>query len=148
VSGPDLLGADDMDRPGFEGAKYICSPSPRGAVERAGMWQELRLGTLDIISSDHGGSRAGCAAAACFFPDSYQSSALRRPSLCVLRLITRLVCLGTIAPGTDADLVLFDPVKQVVLTNSLMQHATDYTPCEGIRVIGWPLMTIARGALL
>jgi dihydropyrimidinase len=41
--------------------------------------------------------------------------------------------------------VLWDPAKQVTITNSLMQHAIDYTPYEGLEVTGWPVMTIARG---
>lgn len=173
-----VLEADDMDRPGFEGAKFICSPSPRGAAERAGMWQELRLGTLDIISSDHcgysfegshGKRRHGADAPFRDIPSGIPGLAARLPLLFsegvskqritpteFVRLTSynaaRLFGLyprkGTIAPGTDADLVLFDPLKQVVLTNSLMQHVIDYTPYEGIRVTGWPQMTIARGRVV
>ena len=49
------LDAADMDRPGFEGAKFMCSPSPRGAREREAIWDDLRRGTLDVVSSDHCG---------------------------------------------------------------------------------------------
>jgi dihydropyrimidinase len=173
-----MLGADDMDRPGFEGAKFICSPSPRGMTERSGMWEELRLGTLDIISSDHcgysfegsnGKQRHGTGAPFWEIPNGIPGLAARLPLLFsegvskqritpteFVRLTSynaaRLFGLyprkGTIAPGTDADLVLFDPTKQVSLTNSLMQHAIDYTPYEGIQVIGWPQMTIARGRVV
>jgi dihydropyrimidinase len=55
---------------------------------------------------------------------------------------------GTIAPTADADLVIWDPAKRVVLSNSLMQHAIDYTPYDGIEVIGWPVMTISRGRVV
>jgi dihydropyrimidinase len=55
---------------------------------------------------------------------------------------------GTIAPGTDADLVIWDPEKRVTLTNSLMQHAIDYTPYEGFDVTGWPVATIAGGRVV
>jgi dihydropyrimidinase len=55
---------------------------------------------------------------------------------------------GTIAPGTDADIVLWDPFKSVTITNRLMQHAIDYTPYEGLQVIGWPIATIARGRVV
>ena len=54
---------------------------------------------------------------------------------------------GRIAPGADADLVLWDPAKRVTITNALMQHAIDYTPYEGREVTGWPLATILRGQL-
>src|SRR4051812_242280 len=50
-----VLSAADMDRPGFEGAKFMCSPAPRDAAASAGLWSDIRLGTLDIVSSDHSG---------------------------------------------------------------------------------------------
>lgn len=173
-----LLEARDMDRPGFEGAKFICSPSPRGPGERAGMWQELRLGTLDIISSDHcgysfegteGKQRHGNDAPFRDIPNGIPGLAIRLPLLFsegvsrgrltpnefvrltsynAARLFGMYPRKGTIVPGADADLVLFDPSKQVTITNSLMQHAIDYTPYEGVQVTGWPVMTIARGRIV
>ena len=51
-----MLTAADMDRPGFEGAKFMCSPAPRDAAGRsAGLWDMVRRGTLDVVSSDHSG---------------------------------------------------------------------------------------------
>jgi dihydropyrimidinase len=55
---------------------------------------------------------------------------------------------GAIAPGYDADLVLWDPAKKTTLTNSLMQHAIDYTPYEGLEVTGWPVATVRRGEVV
>jgi dihydropyrimidinase len=52
---------------------------------------------------------------------------------------------GSIAPGFDADLVLWDPARRVTLTNALMQQAIDYTPYEGLEVTGWPVATLRRG---
>ena len=51
-----VLGAADMDRPGFEGAKFMCSPSPRDAATSAALWGDVRRGTLDVVSSDHSGA--------------------------------------------------------------------------------------------
>ncbi len=48
---------------------------------------------------------------------------------------------GSIAPGFDADIVLWDPQRRVTVTQDLMQHGADYTPYEGIEVTGWPEMT-------
>ena len=50
-----VLTAADMDRPGREGAKFMCSPSPREAGDAEGLWAAIRAGTLDVISSDHCG---------------------------------------------------------------------------------------------
>jgi dihydropyrimidinase len=52
---------------------------------------------------------------------------------------------GTIAIGSDADLVLWDPKKKVTLTNNLMHHRCDYTPWEGFEVVGYPVATYLRG---
>ena len=53
---------------------------------------------------------------------------------------------GTIAPGADADIVLWDPKKKVTITNELMQHMIDYTPYEGLEVTGWPVMPPSAAA--
>src|SRR4051795_3715915 len=50
-----VLSANHMDRPGFEGAKFMCSPAPRDAAASEGLWDEIGRGTLDIVSSDHSG---------------------------------------------------------------------------------------------
>jgi hypothetical protein len=55
---------------------------------------------------------------------------------------------GTLAPGSDADIVLWDPTKQVRLTNTMMQHAVDNTPYEGMEVTGWPVATLRRGEVV
>jgi dihydropyrimidinase len=52
---------------------------------------------------------------------------------------------GTIAPGSDADLVLWDPSRRVTITNALLRHAIDYTPYEGMEVTGWPVAVLRRG---
>jgi dihydropyrimidinase len=54
---------------------------------------------------------------------------------------------GTIAPGSAADLVLWDPGKRVTITNALMQHVIDYTPYEGREVTGWPVATVKGGRI-
>jgi dihydropyrimidinase len=49
---------------------------------------------------------------------------------------------GTLEPGADADLVLFDPDKKVTLTRSSLHEQVDYTPYEGFKLQGYPVMTI------
>ena len=48
-----FLTADDLDKPGVEGAKWMCSPPPRRAADQEALWQALALGDLQTISSDH-----------------------------------------------------------------------------------------------
>lgn len=72
------LRAQDMDRPGFAGAKFMCSPSPRDADGYDALWSMLRRGILDVVSSDHSGfswlrgigkDRCGIDATVVFAPD-------------------------------------------------------------------------------
>ncbi|TVY19117.1 Dihydropyrimidinase [Lachnellula arida] len=48
-----FLTRKDLDKPGFEGAKCVCSPPPRGEQDHEGIWQGLEDGTFTILSSDH-----------------------------------------------------------------------------------------------
>jgi len=173
-----VLSADHMDRPGFEGAKFMCSPAPRDAVASEGLWEDVRRGTLDVISSDHSGfgyettagkRRHGDNAAFSEIPNGVPGVGSRLPIVfsegvakgridpCEFVRLTatnpaRLFGLyprkGTIAPGSDADLVVWDATRRVTITNALLQHAIDYTPYEGMEVTGWPVATIRRGEIV
>ncbi|MBV8912254.1 MAG: dihydropyrimidinase, partial [Acetobacteraceae bacterium] len=173
-----VLSAQSMDRPGFEGAKFMCSPAPRDDAASAGLWAAIRLGTLDVVSSDHSGwsyegprGKRVNGADASFrdVPNGVPGLASRLPLLWsegvgkgrisasdfVRLTATRPAQIfglhprkGSLMPGADADLVLWDPARQVTITNGLMQHAIDYTPYEGVEVTGWPVMTVRRGEVV
>jgi dihydropyrimidinase len=55
---------------------------------------------------------------------------------------------GSIALGSDADIVLFDPERQETISQSRLHSRTGYEPCEGIEVLGWPVATFSRGELI
>jgi dihydropyrimidinase len=55
---------------------------------------------------------------------------------------------GTIAPGSDADLVLFDPAREVTISAAGLHQNCDYTPYEGFRVRGWPRTVLSRGEVI
>jgi dihydropyrimidinase len=55
---------------------------------------------------------------------------------------------GTIAVGADADIAIWDPTREVTISQDLMHHGCDYTPYEGLRVTGWPETTIVRGQVV
>jgi dihydropyrimidinase len=55
---------------------------------------------------------------------------------------------GTIAPGSDADIVLFDPAESRVVTTGDLHMETDYTPYEGRTVTGWPSVVLLRGTVV
>ena len=172
-----VLTAADMDRPGFEGAKFMCSPAPRDAAAAAGLWDAVRRRTIEVVSSDHSGwcfdgprgkRVAGADAPFTAIPNGVPGLAARLPLLWsegvaagritpsdFVRLTASqparlfgLSAKGRIAPGTDADLVLWDPTRRTRLTNALMQQAIDYTPYEGMDVTGWPVTTLRRGEVV
>lgn len=53
---------------------------------------------------------------------------------------------GAIATG--ADLAIWDPAREVMIANAMLQHNVEYTPHEGMRVRGWPVTTISRGEII
>jgi len=52
---------------------------------------------------------------------------------------------GSLVPGADADIVLWDPNAERVIRNADLHHAIDYTPWEGFTVKGWPTVTLSQG---
>jgi len=55
---------------------------------------------------------------------------------------------GTIAPGSDADLVIWDTETEFVLTNDRLHHNVDYTPYEGMELQAWPATVLSRGRVV
>jgi len=55
---------------------------------------------------------------------------------------------GTLAPGADADIVLFDPTREVTISAPTLHQNCDYTPYEGMRVRGWVRTVLVRGQLI
>jgi dihydropyrimidinase len=171
------LTAADLDREGFEGAKFICSPALRTAADQEALWGHLRRGVLHNVTSDHSPTRfdatgkkiKGENAPFTQVPNGIPGLAARLPILFSEGVAKRRIDLptfiaigatnaarlmglwpkkGTIAVGSDADLAIWDPDRKVTLTNALMQHGVDYTPYEGITVTGWPVTTISRGTIV
>jgi dihydropyrimidinase len=165
----------DLAKPGFEGAKCICSPPPRDKANQAAVWDGLQGGVFQIFSSDHAPFRyadpkgkmlQGQSAAFVSVPNGVPGVETRMPILfsegvAAGRLaLTKFVALtatnparmyglypskGTIAVGSDADIVIIDPGRRVRLTNDLLHHNVDYTPYEGMEITGWPVITLSRG---
>lgn len=170
-----VLTEADMDRPGMEGAKYVCSPPPRDSDSQAACWEGLQQGVFEVFSSDHCPYRyedeAGKKApdgnnSFRYVPNGIPGIATRMPILFSEGVgkgridLNRFVALtstnhakryglyprkGTIAVGSDADLVLWDATRDVVITHSLLKDGCDYTPYEGLAVRGWPVRTLLRG---
>jgi len=173
-----FLTAADLDRPGFEGAKYVFSPPARDRSSQEALWTALADGTMDIFSSDHAPYRfndpegkaahgtdapftkipSGVPGLETCFPLLF-SEGVAKGRLTLQRFVelsatqaARLYGLyprkGVIAAGADADVAIWDPSVDVTITNDRLHHRMDYTPYEGIRVKGWPVVTISRGEVV
>ena len=173
-----LLNEGDADRPGFEGAKFLCSPPLRTAADNEALWDYLREGVLQAVTSDHspfnycgaaGKQVDGPNASFDRIPNGLPTIETRLPMLFSegvgkgridlatfvslsatgpARIFGLYPKKGTIAVGADADLVLWDPERELTITNDDLHHNVDHTPFEGWAVKGWPVTTLCRGAVI
>ena len=169
-----FLTARDLDRPGVEGAKFICSPPLRDTDTQEALWRHLNAGTLQLYSSDHAPYRfdetgklsAGPNPPFNKIANGLPGIELRAPLLFSEGVkkgrikIEDFVALtasnaasifgmdgqkGTVAPGYDADIAIWDPNRQVTVTADNLHDNMDYTPFEGWEITGWPETVINRG---
>jgi len=163
-----------LERPNFEGAKYVYTPPPRDKANQEILWNAVRTDILSAISTDH-----------CAFRWDTQKSlgkddfskipnggpglenrlqmihqfGVREGRITLNRMVELLATSpaklfglyprkGTIAVGSDADIVVFDPEKQVTITAANQRSKTDYNLYEGTEVTGSPETVLLRGHVL
>jgi dihydropyrimidinase len=173
-----FLTEDDLAKPGFEGAKCLCSPPPRDKANQEVIWQGLRSGLFHVFSSDHAPTRyddprgkmiKGTLAPFRYVPNGVPGIETRLPLLFSAGVmegridLTTFVALtatnpariyglyprkGTLAIGADADIVIWDPELVAEIANERLHHGVDFTPYEGISVTGWPVVTLSRGEVV
>ncbi|MEA3358367.1 MAG: dihydropyrimidinase [Thermodesulfobacteriota bacterium] len=169
-----LLSYDNYEEPDFNGAKYVMSPPLRDKSNHDILWKGLLYNDLQVISTDHcpfnfkGQKDLG--------KDDFSKIPNGAPGienrLCLIynegvnkgRIsVNRFVDLvsttpaklfglypekGTVAIGSDADLVIFDPKKNFKITAETNHHNVDYTPYEGYEGNGVPRIVISKGKVL
>ena len=169
-----FLTADDLARPGLEGAKFCCSPPPRDQEGQEAVWNGLKNGTFQVFSSDHAPYRHDASGKLPLgdkttFKDianGVPGIELRLPLLFsegvgrgrldlgafVALTATNHAKLyglhprkGTIAVGSDADIAIWDPEREITVTAGLLHDNVGYTPYEGRRLHGWPITVLSRG---
>jgi dihydropyrimidinase len=171
-----FLKASDADKPGMEGAKWCCSPPPRDAASHEAVWQGLKDGTFQVLSSDHAPYRFdetgklpkgdnttfkdmanGVPGLQVRLPLMFSEGVVKkRISLQEFVALTatnhaRMYALpgkGTLEPGADADIALWEPEKRVTLNAAMMKDNVGYTPYEGMTVTGWPTLVMQRGRVI
>jgi dihydropyrimidinase len=172
-----FLTMEDLAKDGFYGAMCVCSPPPRDRANQDAMWEAIATGVFQVVSSDHcpysfndpkGKLIAGPNAPFWKIPNGipgvetrmvllYQGVVKNRITLQQFVALTstnqaKIYGLhprkGTIAIGSDADLVLWDPTKTATIRNDRLHHNVDYTPYEGISCTGWPVTVLSRGEVV
>ena len=166
-----FLSYDNYTEPGFEGAKYVMSPPLRDKAKQDQLWRGLRGGDLQAISTDHcpfcfkegkqlgkddfskipngapgietrmsltydGGVRAGRISLNRWVELTSTSPA---------KLFGLFPRKGTIAPGSDADIVIFDPEGSWTISAATHHMNVDYNPYEGRTVRGVSQTVFSRG---
>ncbi len=163
-----------LDRPDFEGAKYVYTPPPRAKENQEVLWNAVRTNVLQAISTDHcaylfkGQKDAGL--------DDFRQIPNGGPGLenrlqlihqfgvregrISLNRMVELLCTnpaklfglyprkGTLAVGSDADVVVFDPEKRVTISAATHHSRSDYNLYEGTEVQGSPETVLLRGTVI
>src|SRR5438552_6154282 len=163
-----------LEQPNFEGAKYVYTPPPRDKANQDVLWNAVRTDTLAAISTDHCAFRWDGQKT--IGKDDFSKIPNGGPGLeNLLQMIhefgvrggrislNRMVELlstnpaklfglyprkGTVAVGSDADIVVFDPEKRVTISAATHHSKSDYNLYEGTEVTGTPEVVLLRGQVL
>ncbi|MEU7426994.1 dihydropyrimidinase [Streptomyces sp. NPDC040750] len=168
-----FLSTDNLAEPGFEGAKYVCSTPLRPREHQAALWRGLRTNDLQVVSTDHcpfcfTGQKELGRGDFSKIPNGLPGVENRMDLLhqAVLdghisrRRWIEIACAtparmfglypkkGTIAPGADADVVVYDPHAEQVMSAETHHMNVDYSAYEGRRVTGRVETVLSRGELV
>ncbi len=165
------LSIENFDAPGFEGAKYVFTPPLREKWHQEKLWNGLKRDHLQVVSTDHcpfcfkeqkelgkddftkipnGGPGvehrmsliySGGVAGGRFSANRFVELVSTTPA----KLFGLYPRKGTIAVGSDADLVIFNPSRKHTISARTHHMRVDYSMFEGIQVTGMPDVVLSRG---
>jgi dihydropyrimidinase len=168
------LSLENFDAPGFEGAKYVFTPPLREKWHQEKLWNGLKCDHLQVVSTDHcpfcfkeqkelgrddftkipnGGPGvehrmsliySGGVAGGRFSVNRFVELVATTPA----KLFGLYPRKGTIAVGSDADLVIFDPHRKHTISAQTHHMRVDYSMFEGIQVTGMPDTVLSRGRVV
>ncbi len=169
---PQYLYLSDAAFGGERGHDFGCCPPIRAAGQAAGLWAALHAGDLQVVATDHCPFRRadkdrwegnitrlpmGLPGIETLGPLTLWGGlnghipldiAIRALTAHPARLFGLYPRKGSLQPGADADLVLFDPDRSTELKAATFHMGSDYSPYEGLRGTGWPVMTVSRGEII
>lgn len=169
-----LLTEEAYTRPGFEGAKYVLTPPLRTPADLEALWPALAQGETNVVSTDHcpwnyAGQKERGRDNFSLIPNGAPGIETRLPLLWhegvgrgrlsperfvavtatePARLFGLYPRKGTITPGADADLVVWDPAWERTLRAAELHQQVDYCPYEGWSVTGYPRDVVLRGQVV
>ncbi len=166
-----LLNETCYQAEGFNGAKYVLSPPLRSRQDQESLWSGLRTGLLDTIATDHcafnfvGHKDLGLTDFS-LIPNGAPGVETRMGLMYTYGVVTGKISInqfvnytstqaaklfglfprkGTLAPGSDADITVWDPNGDSVLSAESLHQAVDYTPYEGFPQNGQVKHVFLRG---
>ncbi|MEU7315388.1 dihydropyrimidinase [Streptomyces sp. NPDC007083] len=164
------LSTDNLAEPDFGGAKYVCSTPLRPREHQAALWRGLRTNDLQVVSTDHcpfcftGQKELGRGDFSRIpngMPGVEHRMDLLHQAVVDGHLTRRrwidLACAtparmfglhprkGTLAPGADADVVIYDPYAEQTLSAATHHMNVDYSAYEGKRLTGRVETVLSRG---
>ncbi|WP_031465672.1 dihydropyrimidinase [Sciscionella sediminilitoris] len=167
------LSLDDLARPDFEGAKYVASPPLREKSHQPSLWKGLRTNDLSVVSTDHCPfcfneekqlGREDFTKIPNGIPGvehrmdllhqgvvAGELSLARWVDTCATtpaRMFGLYPRKGVLAPGSDADIVVYDPAAEQVLSVNTHHMNVDYSAYEGMRVTGKVDTVLSRGSVV
>ncbi|MEU0083020.1 dihydropyrimidinase [Streptomyces sp. NPDC006274] len=168
-----FLSTDNLAEPDFEGAKYVCSTPLRPREHQAALWRGLRTNDLQVVSTDHCPfcftsqkelGRGDFSKIPNGLPGVENRMDLLHQAVVDGHITRRrwieIACAtparmfglypkkGTIAPGADADIVVYDPHAEQTLSVESHHMNVDYSAYEGRRVTGRVETVLSRGEVV
>jgi dihydropyrimidinase len=165
-----FLSADDLARDGFEGAKYVCSPPLRAREHQANLWRGLRTNDLSVVSTDHcpfcfkeqkelgigdfskipNGipgveHRVDLTFQGVLAGEITMARWVEVNATTPARMFGLYPRKGVLAPGSDADVVVYDPAAKQRISAATHHMSVDYSAYEGKEVTGRAETVLSRG---